>query len=225
MSDYITGIAVAFRGVGTTLEITSVAVIIGVVLGLLVALCKISKFKILKAIASIYIDVLRGTPLMVQVLLVYYGLPYFIQQTIGIAGFKWSSAIAVGMVVCGINSSAYVAEIIRAGLQAIDKGQTEAARSLGMSYWQTMRFVVVPQAFRVIIPALGNEFITLIKETAILSVITITDITRSSMLWASSTFIYFPAYIGTAIVYMILTIPLSKVMNLLERKLANDVKS
>lgn len=225
MSDYITGIAVAFRGVGTTLEITSVAVIIGVVLGLLVALCKISKFKILKAIASIYIDVLRGTPLMVQVLLVYFGLPYFIQQTIGIAGFKWSSAIAVGMVVCGINSSAYVAEIIRAGLQAIDKGQTEAARSLGMSYWQTMRFVVVPQAFRVIIPALGNEFITLIKETAILSVITITDITRSSMLWASSTFIYFPAYIGTAIVYMILTIPLSKVMNLLERKLANDVKS
>lgn len=225
MSDYITGIAVAFRGVGTTLEITSVAVIIGVVLGLLVALCKISKFKILKAIASIYIDVLRGTPLMVQVLLVYYGLPYFIQQTIGIAGFKWSSAIAVGMVVCGINSSAYVAEIIRAGLQAIDKGQTEAARSLGMSYWQTMRFVVVPQAFRVIIPALGNEFITLIKETAILSVITITDITRSSMLWTSSTFIFFPAYIGTAIVYMILTIPLSKVMNLLERKLANDVKS
>lgn len=225
MSDYITGIAVAFRGVGTTLEITSVAVIIGVVLGLLVALCKISKFKILKAIASIYIDVLRGTPLMVQVLLVYFGLPYFIQQTIGIAGFKWSSAIAVGMVVCGINSSAYVAEIIRAGLQAIDKGQTEAARSLGMSYWQTMRFVVVPQAFRVIIPALGNEFITLIKETAILSVITITDITRSSMLWTSSTFIFFPAYIGTAIVYMILTIPLSKVMNLLERKLANDVKS
>ncbi len=225
MSDYITGITVAFRGVGTTLEITSVAVIIGVVLGLLVALCKISKFKILKAIASIYIDVLRGTPLMVQVLLVYFGLPYFIQQTIGIAGFKWSSAVVVGMVVCGINSSAYVAEIIRAGLQAIDKGQTEAARSLGMTYWQTMRFVVVPQAFRVIIPALGNEFITLIKETAILSVITITDITRSSMLWASSTFIYFPAYIGTAIVYMILTIPLSKVMNLLERKLANDVKS
>lgn len=225
MSDYITGITVAFRGVGTTLEITSVAVIIGVVLGLLVALCKISKFKILKAIASIYIDVLRGTPLMVQVLLVYFGLPYFIQQTIGIAGFKWGSAVVVGMVVCGINSSAYVAEIIRAGLQAIDKGQTEAARSLGMTYWQTMRFVVVPQAFRVIIPALGNEFITLIKETAILSVITITDITRSSMLWASSTFIYFPAYIGTAIVYMILTIPLSKVMNLLERKLANDVKS
>lgn len=225
MSDYITGITVAFRGVGTTLEITSVAVIIGVVLGLLVALCKISKFKILKAIASIYIDVLRGTPLMVQVLLVYFGLPYFIQQTIGIAGFKWSSAVVVGMVVCGINSSAYVAEIIRAGLQAIDKGQTEAARSLGMTYWQTMRFVVVPQAFRVIIPALGNEFITLIKETAILSVITITDITRSSMLWASSTFIYFPAYIGTAIVYMILTIPLSKVMNLLERKLANNVKS
>ena len=225
MNDYITGIMVAARGIGTTLQITCVAVIIGVLVGLIIALCKISKFKTLRAISSVYIDVLRGTPLMVQVLLVYIGLPYFMQQTVGIEGFKWSSALVVSMVVCGINSSAYVAEIIRAGLQAIDKGQTEAARSLGMSYWQTMRFVIVPQAFRVIIPALGNEFITLIKETAILSVITITDITRSSMLWASSTFIYFPAYIGTAIVYMILTIPLSKVMNLLERKLANDVKS
>ena len=113
----------------------------------------------------------------------------------------------------------------KAGLQAVDKGQTEAARSLGMTQAQTMKFIVIPQAFKIIIPALGNEFITLIKETAVLSVITVRDITRASMLWASTSFVYWPAYLGTAICYLTLTIPLSKFMNWVERKMASDVKS
>ncbi len=220
--NYLQGILVAFKGAGVTLSITAVAVIIGVMLGLVIALMKLSNNKIMRGISSVYIDVLRGTPLLVQALIVYQGIPAIL-KSYGIQ-FTWDAMLA-GMLVCGINSSAYVAEIIRSGIQAVDKGQTEAARSLGMSKSQTMRLIVIPQAVKVVIPALGNEFITLIKETAVLSVITIKDITRSSQLWSASTFLAWEAYIGTAVVYMILTIPLSKAMNLLERKLNTDAKS
>lgn len=223
MENYILGIKFAFSGAATTLAITSVAVVIGVFLGLLVALCRISNNKFLKIASGVYIDVLRGTPLLVQALLVYYGIPMFLLSHDVM--FRWPTAFIASVLVCGINSSAYVAEIIRAGLQAVDKGQTEAARSIGMTQAQTMKFIVIPQAFRIIIPALGNEFITLIKETAVLSVITVRDITRASMLWASTSFLYWPAYIGTAICYLMLTIPLSKFMNWVERKMANDVKN
>lgn len=222
MENFITGIKFAFSGAGTTLAITSVAVVLGVIVGLLVALCRISNSKILRGISAVYVDVLRGTPLIVQALIIYFGLPMFL-QSFDIT-FRWSTPLIASMLVCGINSSAYVGEIIRAGLQAIDKGQIEAARSLGMTHGQTMKLVVIPQAFKIIIPALGNEFITLIKETAVLSVISVRDITRASMLWASSTFLYWPAYLGTAVCYLILTIPLSKFMNWVERKMANDVR-
>lgn len=220
---YIEGIKIAYSGAGTTLLISGVAVVLGVILGLVVALCRTSHVKILRGISSVYVDVLRGTPLVVQALILYFGIPMFL-QSFGLE-FKWGTPVVASIIACGVNSSAYVGEIIRAGLQAIDKGQMEAARSLGMSHGKTMRLVIIPQAIKVIIPALGNEFITLIKETAILSVISVTDITRSSMLWASATFVYWPAYLGTAFVYLTLTIPLSKIMGFLERKMANDVKS
>ena len=181
-----------------------------------------SKKKVLRGISTVYIEMLRGTPLLVQALLVYFGVPMLLKNY-GI-DFTWNALVA-GMIVCGINSSAYVAEIIRSGIQAVDKGQTEAARSLGMSHAQTMRLVVIPQAFKIVIPALGNEFITLIKETAVLSAISITDITRASMLWASAKFLPWQAYLGTAVVYMMLTIPLSKIMGVLERKMSQDVSS
>ncbi len=223
MGNYILGIKFAFSGVTTTLAITSVAVVIGVFVGLLIALCRISNNKILRGFSAVYVDVLRGTPLVVQALLLYYGLPMLLQSYDIM--FRWPTALIASMLVCGINSSAYVAEIIRAGLQAVDKGQTEAARSLGMTKAQTMKFIIIPQAFKIIVPALGNEFITLIKETAVLSVITVRDITRASMLWASTSFVYWPAYLGTAICYLTLTIPLSKFMNWVERKMASDVKS
>ncbi len=223
MQDYIEGIKIAYSGATTTLLISGVAVVLGLVLGLIVALCRTSNVKVLRGIASVYVDVLRGTPLVVQALILYMGLPMLLQSN-GIM-FKWDTPVIASIIACGVNSSAYVGEIIRSGLQAIDKGQSEAARSLGMSHGQTMKLVVIPQAVKIIIPALGNEFVTLIKETAILSVISVTDITRASMLWASSTFVYFPAYFGTAFAYLTLTIPLSKIMNYVERRMSTDVKS
>ena len=141
--DYLTGIQKAFTGVTTTLEITVFAVIFGVLLGLLVALMKMSKVKVLRAIGSVYVEVLRGTPLLVQALIWYNGVPALIQG-FGV-DFNWrGTGVLVGIIACGINSSAYVAEIIRAGLQAVDSGQTEAARSLGLSQGKTMRFEALP---------------------------------------------------------------------------------
>ena len=218
MQDYLQGIMIAAKGAPVTLLICLVAVIAGLVIGLLVAIAKMSKIKVLRAIATVYVDVLRGTPLLVQVLILAYGVPQVIAAITG-TGFNWGNFIWVGFIACGINSSAYMAEIIRSGLQAIDKGQTEAARSLGMSSFQTMRYIIIPQAFKIIVPAMGNEFITLIKETSILSVVGIRDITRMGTLWASQSFLSFQAYIGVAVVYLFMTLTLSRVVAYIERRM------
>lgn len=224
IAGYLQGIAVAARGVPTTLAISLVAVIGGLVLGLVAALAKRSKHKVLRFIATVYIDVLRGTPLLVQVLILAYGVPQLIQNVFDVQ-FNWTQMIVVGFIACGVNSSAYMAEIIRSGLQAIDKGQTEAARSLGLSSGQTMRYVIVPQAFKIIVPALGNEFVTLIKETSILSVAGIVEVTRRGTLWASQSFMSFEAYIGVAIVYLVLTWTLSRLVTYMERRLSQSDRS
>ncbi len=218
MQDYLQGILIALKGAPVTLSVSAVAVIAGLVLGLVVAICKRSKFKVLRGIATVYVDVLRGTPLLVQVLILAYGVPQIISAIFDIQ-FNWGNFIWVGFIACGINSSAYMAEIIRSGLQAIDKGQTEAARSLGLSSFQTMRYIIIPQAFKIIVPAMGNEFITLIKETSILSVVGIRDITRMGTLWASQSFLSFQAYIGVAIVYLFMTLTLSRVVAYIERRM------
>ncbi len=207
-----------------TLAISLVAVMGGLVIGLLVAIAKRSKFKVLRALATVYVDVLRGTPLLVQVLILAYGVPQMIRLIFDMQ-FNWEHMIIVGFIACGINSSAYMAEIIRSGLQAVDIGQTEAARSLGLSNGQTMRYIIVPQAFKIIVPALGNEFVTLIKETSILSVAGIVEATRRGTLWASSDFLYFQAYIGVAIVYLIMTLTLSRLVAYIERRLAQSDRS
>lgn len=222
--EYLVGIEKAFTGIGTTLEITVFAVILGVLLGLLVALLKLSKLRVLRIIGSVYVEVLRGTPLLVQALIWYAGLP----QLVSIMGgtFTWRGIeVVCGILACGINSSAYVAEIIRAGLQAVDTGQIEAARSLGLTHGKTMRFIVIPQAIRIILPALGNEFITLIKETAVLSIIAIEEITRKGILWASQSYTFWYAYIGVAVVYLCMTIPLSRVVAYVERRMAVSDRS
>ena len=218
MQDYLQGILIALKGAPVTLSVSAVAVIAGLVLGLVVAICKQSKFKVLRGIATVYVDVLRGTPLLVQVLILAYGVPQIVSALFDIQ-FNWGNFIWVGFIACGINSSAYMAEIIRSGLQAIDKGQTEAARSLGLNSFQTMRYIIVPQAFKIIVPAMGNEFITLIKETSILSVVGIRDITRMGTLWASQSFLSFQAYIGVAIVYLFMTMTLSRVVAYIERRM------
>ncbi|MBC6680429.1 ABC transporter permease subunit [Zhenpiania hominis] len=219
MQEYLQGVIVAAKGAPTTLLISLVAVFIGLILGLLVAMAKMSRFKILRGIATIYVDILRGTPLLVQVLILAYGIPQIISEWFGVS-FHWEIKILIGFIACGVNSSAYMAEIIRSGLQAVDIGQTEAARSLGMSSAQTMRYIIIPQAFKIIVPALGNEFIALIKETAILSVAGIVEITRRGQLWASQSFLSFQAYIGVAVIYLIMTLTLSRIVAYLERRMA-----
>lgn len=220
---YLEGIRIAFGGMGTTLLITFSAVIIGVLVGLVLALMRLSKIAPLRWLAVVYIEIIRGMPMMVQALLLYSGLPMVINSMGG--SFRWDEPILCGILVCGINSSAYVAEVIRSGLQAVDHGQMEAARSLGLTNGQTYRYIIIPQAFRIILPALGNEFGTLLKETSVLSAITVVEVTRKGMLWVSSTFNAWPAYIGVAIAYLCITIPAGRLVAMLERRMSRSDRS
>lgn len=212
------GILEAFKGAPLTLSISFIAVIIGLIVGFLLAILRQSKFKILRAISMVYTDVVRGTPLVVQIFIASYGIPALL-QSYGM-DFKWANPAYPAIIVCGLNSAAYMGEIIRAGLEAVDKGQREAAMSLGMTHKQAMRLIIIPQAFKIILPALGNEFVTMIKETSVLSFAAVVEIMRRGVLLASRTFEFFPCYIGVAIVYMVFTIPLSKLVLYMEKKMA-----
>ncbi|MBR0308207.1 MAG: amino acid ABC transporter permease [Mogibacterium sp.] len=218
MGVYLKGFLIACKGIPTTVWVSLIAIVIGAALGLLLALCSQTKSRILQVIAKIYVDVIRGTPMLVQALIMAYGVPWLLQSW-G-AGFTWPDLVIPAVIVCGCNSAAYMSEVIRSGIQAIDKGQMEAARSLGMSHGMAMRLVIIPQAIRVILPAFANEFVTLIKETSVLGYVGVIEILRRGQLWNSSSFETFPAYIGVALAYMLLTIPLSKIINGYERKMA-----
>lgn len=215
MNLYFEGFFVALKGVPMTLGVSAFALLLGVILGLALALMRTSAKKILKLLAGIYIEIVRGTPLIVQALVVAYGLPYFLQQRQ--IEFKWSMLMFPALIVCGLNSAAYMAEVIRGGIQAVDKGQREAALSLGMSKFQVNALIVLPQAFRIVIPSFGNEFVTMIKETAVLSYVGVVEVLRSAQLWNAATFNTFEAYIGAAAVYLLMTIPLSKLVGLMEK--------
>ena len=215
---YIKGFLIACKGMPTTVGVSLLAVIIGAALGLLLALCSQTNSKILRVISKVYVDVIRGTPMLVQALLMAYGIPQVIQMAN--PTFKWPDLVIPAIIVCGMNSAAYMAEVIRSGIQAIDKGQMEAARTLGMSHGMAMRLIIIPQAIRIILPAFCNEFVTLIKETSVLGFVGVPEILRQGQLWNASVFQPFPAYIGVALAYMILTIPLSKLINGYERKMA-----
>lgn len=199
-----------FQGASISLWVTLWSVVLGIVIGLVVALGRLSSFRILRFISTAYVEFIRGTPLLVQIFLVYFALPQF--------GIKLPP-IPAGILAIGVNSGAYTAEIFRAGIQSIDRGQSEAAKSQGMTYWQTMRYVILPQAFRRIIPPLGNEFVTLIKDSSLVAVISVHELTYRAGLVAARTYQYFSMYIATAIVYFVLTFALSKLLGLLERRL------
>ena len=217
---YIKGFLVALQGVPVTVGVTLIAMVTGVVLGLVLALMKMSRIKVLTALASLYIEIIRGTPLIVQALIMAYGLPQLLQSS-GIS-FRWPYLIIPAVIVCGLNSAAYVAEVIRSGIQAVDKGQMEAARSIGMTRAQAMKLIVIPQALKIVLPSFGNEFVSLIKETSVLSYVGVVEILRKGALWNAATFNTFEAYIGVALVYMLLTIPSSKLVKHLEKKMANS---
>ncbi|MGX7351888.1 hypothetical protein RU97_GL002610 [Enterococcus canis] len=208
-------------GVVVTLIISVIVVFFGTLLGILFALMKLSSVSPLRWIANVYIEVLRGTPMLVQILIGFGILQHIISapiQTIGVLDIDLSRLLP-GIIVLSMNSGAYVAEIVRGGINAVNKGQTEAAHSLGLRPMQTMRYVILPQALRNILPALGNEFITVIKDSSLLSTIGIYELLNSAQIVVSSTFIPLePLYVAAAI-YFILTFTTSRVLGLYERKL------
>lgn len=210
------------NGARITILLSIFTIIFGIILGIILALMKMSSNVILKSIAASYIEFIRGTPILVQLFIVYYGLPL-----VGITfpdfpalGNNFPDFMA-GVVALSINSGAYVAEIIRAGIQAVNKGQMEAARSLGMPHWLAMRHIILPQAFRNVLPALGNEFITIIKESAIVSIIGIHDLMYNADTVRGNTFKPFEPLIVAAIIYFIITFTLSKVIGLIERRMSS----
>lgn len=221
MEMYLKGILVALQGAPITISVSLVAVIIGACVGLCFALMKKSENKIISCISRIYIEIVRGTPMLVQALIMAYGVPILL-KSYGIM-FTWPHLVIPALLVCGLNSAAYMAEVIRGGIQAVDPGQIEAAQSLGMSKGQINRLIVLPQAFKIVVPSLGNEFVTLIKETSVLSYVGITETLRKAALFNAATYCTFEAYIGAAIVYLMMTYPLSKGVQALEKRLAKEV--
>ena len=203
-----------FNGLKTTLIITAFAVLIGIVLGFIIAMIRSThgrtgKMKILNAICKVYLTVIRGTPAMVQLLIMYYVV--FAVHDPG----KMITAI----IAFGLNSAAYVAEIVRSGIMSIDQGQTEAGRSLGLNFSQTMRLIIIPQAFKNVLPALVNEFIVLIKETSIIGYIGMMDLTKGAMLIQSRTYNAFWPLMAAAAIYLVIVGILTWGMNKLERRL------
>lgn len=211
------------RGIGVTLLVTAFALLIGLALGVLVGIIRSAHdqqpekkkgivLRVLNGICKVYLTVIRGTPTLVQLLIMWFVV--------------WASARATdgNMIRCailsfGINSGAYVAEIIRSGIMSIDRGQMEAGRSLGLNYTATMRHVIIPQAFKNVLPALGNELITLLKETSVVTVIGLKDLTKGAMLIQSKTYQAFVPYIAIAVIYLALVLVLSWILGKVERRL------
>ncbi|MCB5703208.1 amino acid ABC transporter permease [Megasphaera elsdenii] len=201
-------------GAGVTIEITAIAVGLGFIFGLITSVCRLSDVKILQVIAVCYVNIIRGTPMLVQIFLIYFALPMVIGQRIN----PFVAAVAA----CSINSGAYVSEIFRAGIQSVDKGQMEAGRSLGLSWMQTMRYVILPQAFKHVIPPLGNEFISMTKETSLVSVIGFEELTRRGQLIIAKTYGSFEIWLTVAVIYLVMTLTIARLVSYLERRFATD---
>lgn len=206
-------------GVGTTIYVTMIALAIGVALGILMAMIRTTHdqtrpcrrnplLKLLNAISKIYINIIRGTPMMVQLLIM--------SMVIFSSSRNYTM---VGALTLGINSGAYVAEIIRGGLMALDKGQMEAGRSLGLGYWDTMCFIVIPQSFRAVLPALGNEFIVLLKDTSLITVIGGKELVHAAQGIINRTYEQMYPLLGVAVIYLVLVLALGKLLNIVERRL------
>lgn len=202
-------------GLGNTIIMAFFACLIGVILGLILSLVidyneKTGKLYLLSTFARMYIGIIRGTPALLQLMILYY----IIFKSVNI------NIVVVGIISFGLNSGAYVSQIIRSGLISIPKGQEEASTMLGFNYFQTMKYVILPQALRNVLPALGNEFITLLKETSVAGYIGILELTKASDIVASSTYDYFFPLLIVAIIYLILTLGLTKLLNFFERRLS-----
>jgi len=195
------------KGLGISLQLTFYAAIIGSIIGLMVALARLTNNKVLNYIAEKYIDIIRGTPVVVQLLIIYFAV------------FATTSLhkVTVASIAFGINSGAYVAELIRAGIQAVDKGQMEAARSIGLSYSQAMFYIIIPQAIKNILPGMGNEVISLWKETAIAGFIGLDDLMRGAEIVRSRTFSNYTPYLVIALIYFYITVLMTTILGKVER--------
>ncbi len=203
-------------GAAVTVQITALSVGFGLLIGMFVGIARISKLLPVRAAAAVYVDFIRGTPLLVQIFLIYFALPILL-------GARIDPFIAA-ITACSINSGAYVAEIFRAGIQSIDKGQMEAGRSLGMTWSQTMRHIIMPQAFKRIIPPLGNEFIAMLKDSSLVSVIGFEELTRRGQLIIARTYGSFEIWLTVAFIYLIMTFAISRLVAYLERRYKIDDK-
>ena len=197
-------------GAGVTIQITVLSTAIGFVIGLVVGVARISHLRPLRLLAEVYVEFFRGTPLLVQIFLFYFALPVITGQRID----PFIAAISA----CGINSGAYVAEIFRAGIQSVDEGQMEAGSSLGMTWLQTMRYIIVPQAFKRVIPPLGNEFIAMLKDSSLVSVIGFEELTRRGQLIIAKTYGSFEIWMSVAVIYLVMTLTISRFVAYLERR-------
>lgn len=202
---------ILLQGLQVTLYIFVIAIILGFLLGLVVALLRLAPFKILNWIAKVYVDAIRGTPFIVQLFFIYFGVN-------SLHLISLNSTVA-GIITVAINAGAYFAEIIRAGIQSIDKGQTEAARSIGFTGAQTMRYVVLPQAFRRMLPTITNQSIISLKDTSLLSVIGIADLTQQGQIQASATFEAFKIWLAVGVIYFIIIYLLTILANIVERRI------
>ena len=203
-------------GAGVTIQITALSVGFGLVIGVFMGMARLSKLWVIRSFAAVYVDFIRGTPLLVQIFLIYFALPIIIGQRI--------DPFVAAITACSVNSGAYVAEIFRGGIQSIDKGQMEAGRSLGMTWWQTMRFIVLPQAFKRVIPPLGNEFIAMLKDSSLVSVIGFEELTRRGQLIIARTYGSFEIWLTVAFIYLVMTLSISRLVAYLERRYKIDDK-
>lgn len=217
-----------FQGLGNTLTITAVAAIIGIVLGVIIAAVRSSYdkneeslklrggfsyhlLKFLNGICKVYLTIIRGTPVVVQLLICYF-----------IIFAASSNGVAVAIFAFGINSGAYVAEIFRGGIMSIDQGQFEAGRSIGFNYIQTMRYIILPQMFKTVLPTLLNEFIALLKETSVAGYVAVTDLTKAGSSISASTYSYYMPLLTVALVYLVIVMLLTKLVGILERRMRKN---
>lgn len=198
------------QGALITIEITMLSVGIGFFIGLFTGIARISRVRLLRITATIYADGIRGTPLLIQIFLIYFALPVVLGMHI--------NPFVAAVTACGLNSGAYVSEIFRAGIQSIDIGQMEAGRSLGLTWWQTMYYILLPQAFRNILPPLGNEFITMLKDSSLVSVIGFEELTRRGQLVIAQTYESFEIWMTVAVLYLIMTLVIARFISYMEGK-------
>ena len=232
MDVVIKAIPVLLMGAVITLQITVISISIGCLLGLVAGLSRLSKVKLLRVMGTAYVDFFRGTPLLVQIMIVYFGLPQllrdsqtYLMDTINMPQILNQYTLPVflaAIVSCSLNSGAYIAEIFRAGVQSIERGQMEAARSLGMTSGQAMRHVILPQAVKRVIPPLGNELIALLKDTSLLSVIGFEELARRGQLIVGQTYVAFPVWLTVAFIYLVMTFSFSRMVDYAERRLKTD---